>query len=53
MITKKNLKEMKITTYTNKVHIPFRWLNHKNFMIKRTLLNQFYVRGRLKIAKSK
>ena len=37
-MTKKGLKEMKVTTYTNKVHLPFRWLNHRNFMVNRVLL---------------
>lgn len=25
---------MNDTTYTNKVHLPFRWLDHKNFKFK-------------------
>ena len=33
-MTKKDLKEMKVIIYTNKVHLHFRWLNHKNFMVK-------------------
>lgn len=33
-MVKKGLKELKITTYTNKVHLPFRWFNHKNFKVK-------------------
>ena len=31
----KNLKELKVTTFTNKMHSHFRWLNHKNFIVKR------------------
>ena len=37
-ITKKDLKELKVTTYTNKVHLPFRWLNHMNSIVKHALL---------------
>ena len=37
-MTKKNLKKMKFTTYTNKEHIPPRWFNHRNFIIKHALL---------------
>ena len=37
-MTKKDLKEMKVTTYTDKVHLLVRWLNHKNSMIKCVLL---------------
>ena len=40
---KKGLKELKVTTYTNKVHLPFRWINHRNSMVKRALLGVFYV----------
>ena len=36
-MTKKGLKEMKVTTYTNKVHRPFWWLNHRNFVVKHSL----------------
>ena len=32
--TKKCLKKMKVTLYTNKVHLLFRWLNHRNSMDK-------------------
>ena len=27
-MTKKNMMEMKVITYTNKVHLPFWWFNH-------------------------
>ena len=37
-MTKKDLKELKVTTYTNKVHLPFRFLNNRNLMVKRALL---------------
>lgn len=33
-MTKKNLKKMKVTTNTNKMHLPFQQINHRNFMIK-------------------
>lgn len=32
-MTKKDLKEFKITTYTNKAYFPFHWLNHRNFSV--------------------
>lgn len=32
---RKTLKKLKVTTYTNKAHIPFRLLNHKNFIFRR------------------
>lgn len=35
MMTKKDLNEMKAITYTNKVHLLFLYLNHKNFTVKR------------------
>lgn len=28
------LKELKVIIYTNKVHLPSRWLNHRNFVVK-------------------
>ena len=34
-MTKKHLKEIKVTTYTNKVHFHFQWLNPRNSMVKR------------------
>ena len=30
-MTKKDLKELIVIAYTNNVHLPFRWLNHKNY----------------------
>lgn len=33
-IVKKSLIEFIATTYANKMHIPFPWLNHKNFKVK-------------------
>ena len=38
-MTKKCLKELKITIYINKVLIQFRWLNHRNFMIWLNVFN--------------
>lgn len=38
MIAKNDLKELKVITFTNKMHLPFGWLNHKNFMVKQALL---------------
>ena len=33
---KKDLKELKVTTYTNKVqHFSFQWLDHRNSKVKR------------------
>ena len=29
--TKRNVKKIKVTTYTNKINIPFRWLNQTCF----------------------
>ena len=37
-MTEKNIKELKVTTYTNKVHLPYQWFNHKNVMIKHVSL---------------
>ena len=37
-IAKEDLKELNITTYINKVHLPFRWLNHTNSMVEHALL---------------
>lgn len=34
-ITKKNIKELKIITYANNVHLSFLWLNHRNFKVNR------------------
>ena len=31
---KKDLKELKVTTYMNKVHLPFRLLDHRNSKVK-------------------
>ena len=36
-MTTKDLKEMKVTTYINKVHFHFWWLNHRNSMVKHAL----------------
>ena len=38
MMTKKSLKNMKVTIYINNVHLPFQRLNHRNFMVKHALL---------------
>ena len=37
-MTRKDLKELKVVTYTNYVHLSFRWLNHRNSNDKRVLL---------------
>ena len=37
-MTKKGLKESKVTTYSNKMHLLFRWLNHTNSKTKSALL---------------
>ena len=37
-MTKKDLKELKVTNYTNMVYLPFRWFNYRNFIVKRVLL---------------
>ena len=37
-MTNKNLKELKVTTYINKMHRPFKWLNHKNSTVKHVFL---------------
>ena len=29
-------KELKVNTYTNKVHLSFLWLDHRNSKVKRT-----------------
>ena len=36
-MTKEGLKELKITTYTNKVHLSFRRLNYRNSIVKCSL----------------
>ena len=33
-MTKKYLKDLKVNIHPNKIHISFRWLNHKNSKIK-------------------
>ena len=35
-LAKKGLKELKVTTYTNKMHL--QWLNHRNSKVKRVFL---------------
>ena len=40
IIVKKDSYELKVTTYINKVHILFRWLSHKNFMVSLFFLEQ-------------
>ena len=39
-ITKNGLKKMKVTTYTNKLHLSFRWFDRMNFLIKRVVLER-------------
>ena len=36
-MTKKILKELKVITYTNKMHFHFHWSDHKNTKIKYAL----------------
>ena len=31
---KKYFKKLNVTTYTNKMHLPFLWLNHRNSKVK-------------------
>ena len=38
MMVKKDSKKLKVTTYTNKLHLLFQWLNHRNSTIKCVLL---------------
>ena len=35
MLRKTLKKELKINTSTNKVHLPFQWLDHRNSKVKR------------------
>ena len=42
-MNKKVLKELEVTTYTNKMHFLYRWLNYRNSVIKRALLEKFYI----------
>ena len=37
-MTKKDLKKLKVTMYTNTVHIYLSWLNCRNFMVNCALL---------------
>ena len=42
-IAKKNLKELSVhMTYTNNVHLPFRWFNLRNSMVKHALLGAIH-----------
>ena len=36
-MVKKSLKELKVTTYTNNMQLPFWWLNRRNSKVKRDL----------------
>lgn len=42
-MTRKDLKEMEVTTYTNKVHLPFCCLNHRNSKAKCALRGAIHV----------
>ena len=37
MTKKLDLNEMKVITYNNKVHVPFRCLDHRSSIVKRVL----------------
>lgn len=37
-MSKKHFKELKVSIYTKKVYVPFRWYDHKNSMVKYVLL---------------
>ena len=42
-LTKKNLKELKVTSYTNKVHLPFWWLNQTNLILGNLVFSKMHV----------
>ena len=37
-------KYSKVTTYISKVDLPLKYLNHRNFIVKRVLFGAIYVR---------